>query len=60
MEKTHHELYSGALAQLEQGKDLGAGKIWVCDICGHTHIGDEAPENCPVCKAGRKQFSEVN
>ena len=28
-------------------------KIYRCKACGYLHIG-EAPEECPMCKAGRK------
>ena len=60
VEKIHHTLYSKALEQLGQGQDLGAGKIWVCTVCGNTHIGPEAPGVCPVCGATASQFSEVD
>jgi rubrerythrin len=30
----------------------------VCDICGHTVVG-EAPDICPVCGARRERFSKV-
>lgn len=23
--------------------------IWRCNMCGHVHYGDEAPDACPVC-----------
>ena len=59
VEKTHHDLYAGALASLEGGKDLAAEPIHVCQVCGHTHVGG-APDRCPVCGAGREKFTEVN
>jgi rubrerythrin len=58
VEKTHHGLYSEAAAAVEAGNDLPARKIYVCEICGHTHYG-EAPEKCPVCNAPQARFSEV-
>ena len=58
VEKTHHDLYSKALEALEAGKDLAADAIFVCDICGHTHVGG-APEQCPVCGAPKTKFKEV-
>ena len=58
VEKTHYDLYSKALETLEAGKDLPAATIYVCDVCGHTHVG-EAPDNCPVCGASRSKFKEV-
>lgn len=32
---------------------------FVCSICGFTHEGNEAPENCPVCMAPASDFSEI-
>jgi len=35
-------------------------KKWVCAICGYIHEGPEAPDVCPVCKAGKEKFNEVS
>ena len=29
---------------------------YVCSVCGYVHEGDEAPEQCPVCKAPAEKF----
>ncbi len=58
VEKTHYDLYSKALETLEAGKDLSPAAIYVCDVCGHTHVG-EAPDKCPVCGAAKSKFKEV-
>ena len=29
---------------------------WVCSVCGYVYEGPEAPEVCPVCKAGKEKF----
>jgi len=58
VEEVHHGLYSRALAQIKAGKDLAAASIWVCSICGHTHIGDQ-PDHCEVCGAKKEKFFEV-
>ena len=58
VEQTHHDLYSAALASLEGGKDLQPEAIYVCQVCGHTHVGG-APDRCPVCGAGKDRFTEV-
>lgn len=34
-------------------------KKWRCIICDYIHEGDEPPEFCPVCGAGRDNFEEV-
>jgi rubrerythrin len=59
VEKTHHDLFSRALDSLEAGQDPTSAAIYVCDVCGHTHVG-EAPDKCPVCGAGKSKFQEVS
>jgi len=34
-------------------------RSWECDICGHIHEGEAAPEKCPVCDAPSENFVEV-
>lgn len=58
VEKTHYDLYSKALETLQAGKDLAPAAIYVCEVCGHTHVG-EAPDKCPVCGAAKSKFTEV-
>lgn len=31
-------------------------KIWICTVCGHIHIGEEPPEECPVCHHPKGHF----
>lgn len=33
-------------------------KQWVCKVCGYVHTGDNAPDECPVCHAGKDKFEE--
>ena len=33
-------------------------KKYVCPICGYVHVGDSAPEICPVCKIPGSKFIE--
>lgn len=35
-------------------------KKFVCSVCGYVHTGNEAPEQCPVCKASKEKFNEKN
>ena len=58
VEHTHHDLYCKALESLTAGKDLAASSFYICDVCGHTHVG-EAPDKCPVCGAPKSKFKEV-
>ncbi len=29
---------------------------WVCSVCGYVYEGDEAPAQCPICKAPAEKF----
>ena len=58
VEQTHHGLFTEALEALDGGKDLEPAAIYVCDVCGHTAVG-EAPDKCPVCGAAKSKFKEV-
>ena len=42
--------YDGLLADTE---------IWVCTACGFVFIGNEPPEQCPVCKVPAWKFEKV-
>ena len=58
VEEIHHGLYSQAAGALKQDKDLPEARIFVCQVCGNTVLG-EAPEKCPICGAPKKRFEEV-
>jgi rubrerythrin len=58
VERIHHSLYKDALSSFKSGKDLPKSKIFVCDVCGNTIIG-EPPDKCPVCKSPKQRFFEV-
>lgn len=34
-------------------------KKFICTVCGYIYEGTEAPEKCPVCKAPRSKFKEM-
>ena len=34
-------------------------KKFICTVCGYIHEGTEAPEKCPICKAGKDKFKEM-
>ena len=31
-------------------------KKWICTVCGYVYEGEEAPAQCPVCKAPAEKF----
>jgi rubrerythrin len=59
VEEVHHGLYDAALKAAQAGTDLAASDVYVCDVCGHTVIG-EAPDTCPICGAKREKFSKID
>ena len=58
VEKIHHDLYAAALAAVKDGIDIAEAKVWVCDVCGNTFVG-EHPDVCPICGVPHSKFSEV-
>lgn len=58
IEKEHEERYRKLLANVEGGlvfsKD--GDTIWQCSNCGHIHVGNNAPEVCPVCAHPKAYF----
>ncbi len=58
IEKEHEERYRALLANIEKGevfKKAGENE-WICNNCGHIHVGKEAPEVCPVCAHPQAYF----
>lgn len=51
IEKEHEERYRKLLENVEGNAVFIKGEkvIWQCANCGHIHIGEKAPEVCPVC-----------
>jgi len=43
-------------SQPERSKAM---KKWRCTVCGYVHAGDNPPEKCPVCGAGKAKFKEL-
>jgi rubrerythrin len=55
-ERIHVELYKRAKGSIGKGRDIDIRKIWICPVCGHTHIGDEPPDRCPICGARKELY----
>lgn len=51
IEKHHEERYRALLANLENNKifEREEVEVWICNNCGHIHVGKAAPKVCPVC-----------
>ena len=56
VEKVHADLYENALANMD---GLAVDEYYVCGVCGYT-CENEAPDECPVCKAKKKAFFKVD
>lgn len=58
IEKSHEERYRKLLKNLQEGKVFARDgkRVWICANCGHLHIGDKAPEVCPVCNHPQAYF----
>jgi len=61
IEKRHEARYKKLLENLETGVVFKRSEqvMWKCRVCGHIHIGEEAPEVCPVC-AHPQAYFEIN
>jgi len=58
IEKHHEERYRKLIENIEKGMVFkGDGvTVWKCRNCGYIHIGDSAPEVCPVCSHPQSYF----
>ncbi|MFN4226630.1 MAG: rubrerythrin family protein [Candidatus Ratteibacteria bacterium] len=54
-EKIHSQLYKKALEKVKEKKDLDIDEIYICPVCGYTHIGPP-PDFCPVCNISKDKF----
>lgn len=55
-EKVHHKFYDEAIKAVEEGKDIGTKKYFLCPVCGYT-MENEAPDRCPVCNTPKDKFA---
>jgi len=58
IEKEHEERYLALLKNIKDGVvfEREESQQWICANCGHIHIGNEAPEVCPVCAHPQSYF----
>jgi rubrerythrin len=56
-EKIHAAFYKQAKDTVQGEKDMKIEEIYVCPVCGFTHIG-AAPEKCPVCNAPKAKLNK--
>jgi rubrerythrin len=61
VEAAHEKRYRKLLDNVKNGvvfKTDSGETVWLCRNCGHIHIGQEAPEICPVCAHPRAFFEK--
>lgn len=58
IEKTHEERYRKLYDNIVNGKvfEKDDEVVWVCENCGHVHVGKNAPDVCPVCNHPQSFF----
>ena len=54
-EKIHANMYCDDLEKAKYGEYIDIDKVYICPLCGFTHIGDP-PDRCPVCNMKRERF----
>ena len=58
IEKEHEERYLALLKNIEDGVVFKKDNVtvWKCRNCGHIHVGETAPQVCPVCAHPQAYF----
>lgn len=58
IEAEHEKRYRKILENIEKGMVFKADgvTVWKCRNCGYIHIGEKAPETCPVCAHPQSYF----
>lgn len=59
VEQIHHGLFLRALAEVESDDREPGAPYYVCQVCGHTVLG-QAPDKCPTCGAANERFKRVD
>ncbi len=56
-EKIHARLYKEAKEKAVRGEDLDIAEVYICPMCGYTHVGNP-PDTCPVCGVSSDKFKK--
>ena len=61
IERRHEERYRKLAELIENNTVFNKTdkKVWICRNCGHIHVGNNAPDVCPVC-AHPKAYFEIH
>ena len=58
IEKSHGERFQVLIGRINDKEVFKRNevKVWYCTVCGHLHVGKEAPLKCPVCAHPQSHF----
>lgn len=58
IESQHEARYRKLIENIEKGIVFtrDGQRVWLCRNCGHIHVGNSAPEICPVCSHPKAFF----
>ena len=58
VEKEHETRYNALLKNVQENKvfEKDTSVVWICRNCGHVHVGNAAPDECPTCKHAQAYF----
>ena len=58
IEAEHEARYRQFIENIKQGLVFtrDGRQVWMCRNCGHIHIGEQAPDTCPVCDHPKAYF----
>jgi len=58
IEKSHEDRYKKLYQNIKENKVFEKDEkvVWECANCGHLHIGESAPDVCPVCAHPKAYF----
>ncbi|MCL2882504.1 MAG: rubrerythrin family protein [Coriobacteriia bacterium] len=61
IEKEHEDRYRQLIENIEGDEVFKRPRVevWRCSNCGHLHVGESAPEVCPVCNHPKDYFELV-
>lgn len=57
-EKIHAKFYEDAMKKVQQAKDIDIKSVYICPVCGYTHVTDNVPQFCPVCGVSSQKFKQ--
>ena len=43
--------FSALVNSTKKNNNFSKNIVWVCEKCGHTHIGSTSPSACPICNS---------